>query len=79
MSTIVAPSTPIGRGAIAIIRLSGDLSLAIVKTLCRELDDVKARRATLGRIRYPNTGETIDEVLITYFQKPNSVTGEDVV
>ena len=79
MSTIVAPSTPIGRGAIAIIRLSGDLALAIVRTLCRELDDVKARRATLGRIRYPNTGETIDEVLITYFQKPNSVTGEDVI
>ena len=79
MSTIVAPSTPIGRGAIAIIRLSGDAALTIVTTLCREIDNVKARRATLGRIRYPNTGETIDEVLITYFQKPNSVTGEDVI
>jgi tRNA modification GTPase len=47
--------------------------------LCFELDHVKARRATLGRIRYPDTGETLDEVLITYFHKPHSVTGEDVI
>ena len=73
MSTIVAPSTPIGRGTIAIIRLSGDRALTIATTLCFELDHVKARRATLGQIRYPDTGETLDEVLITYFQKPHSV------
>jgi tRNA modification GTPase len=79
MSTIVAPSTPTGRGAIAIIRLSGGLSLAITQKLIPELENVKPRRATLAQIRFPETGEILDEVLITYFPQPNSVTGEDVI
>jgi tRNA modification GTPase len=79
MSTIVAPSTPNGRGALAVVRLSGSLSLSIAKELCRELDNVKPRRATLGKIRYQDTGEVLDQVLITYFEEPHSVTGEDVV
>lgn len=79
MSTIVAPSTPIGRGAIAVVRLSGSLSLTIAKSLCAEFDNVKPRRATLAKIRYPETGEILDQVLITFFEGPHSVTGEDVV
>ena len=79
MSTIVAVSTPIGRGAIAIVRLSGDLSVSIAKTLAPDLGNVKARRSTLATIRYPETLEVLDEVLITYFPKPHSVTGEDVI
>lgn len=79
MSTIVAVSTPIGRGAIAIVRLSGDLSLSIAKTLAPDLGNVKARSAKLSTVRYPETMEVLDEVLITYFPKPHSVTGEDVI
>jgi tRNA modification GTPase len=79
MSTIVAPSTPSGRGAIAVVRLSGARALEIAKTLVPELDNVKPRRATLAKIRFPESQETLDEVLITYFQEPQSVTGEDVV
>ena len=75
MSTIVALSTPVGRGAIAVVRLSGGLSLSIAKALCVELDNVKPRRATLAEIRYPQTGEILDEVLITFFEGPHSVTG----
>jgi len=79
MSTIVALSTPIGRGAIAVVRLSGELSLPIIKNLARDLDNVKARRATVATLHYSQTGETLDEVLVTYFPGPHSVTGEDVV
>jgi len=78
MSTIVALSTPVGRGAIAIVRLSGPLSLLITTHLAPELHDVKPRRATIAWIKLPS-GENLDEVLVTYFPAPNSVTGEDVV
>src|SRR6476659_3305572 len=79
MSTIVALSTPTGRGAIAIVRLSGPESRAILRALTPEFDNVKARRATLARIRVPGSSETVDEALVTYFPAPHSVTGEDVV
>jgi len=79
MSTIVALSTPIGPGAIAVVRLSGDLSLPIIKALAPDLDNVKARHVTLVTLHYAQTGETLDEVLVTYFPGPHSVTGEDVV
>jgi len=78
MTTIVALSTPVGRGAIAIVRLSGPSSLSITTQLAPELHDVKPRRATIAWIRLPS-GEILDEVLVTFFPAPNSVTGEDVV
>ena len=79
MSTIVAPSTPSGRGAITIIRLSGDSSLQIVRSLAIELQNVKPRYASLVKLQFPGSGEVLDEVLVTYFPRPHSVTGEDVV
>ncbi len=79
MSTIVALSTPPGRGAIAVVRLSGPDALSITKQLAVDLDNVKARRATLSKISLPGTEETLDEVLITFFKAPDSATGEDVI
>ena len=79
MSTIVALSTPPGRGAIAIIRLSGPDALSITKQLAIDLDNVKPRRASLSEIHLPGTGETLDQVLVMFFKAPESVTGEDVV
>lgn len=79
MNTIVAPATPIGRGAIAIIRLSGSLSLPITQKLTSQLDNVKVRYATLVKLSHPESGEPLDEALVTYFEAPHSVTGEDVV
>ncbi|PYS70857.1 MAG: tRNA uridine-5-carboxymethylaminomethyl(34) synthesis GTPase MnmE [Acidobacteria bacterium] len=78
MSTIVALSTPIGRGAIAVVRLSGPESLSITRQLAPELHDVKPRRASITKI-YSEGGEVLDECLVTFFPAPNSVTGEDVV
>ena len=79
MTTIVAPSTPTGRGAIAIVRLSGTSALSIAKQLSPELDNVKARYASLVKLRFPESGEVLDECLVTYFPRPHSVTGEDVI
>src|ERR1041385_9061612 len=79
MSTIVALSTPPGRGAIAVVRLSGPDALSITKQLAGDFDNVKARRATLSKIILPETQETLDEVLITFFKAPDSATGEDVI
>ncbi len=76
--TIVALSTPPGRGAISTIRFSGPDSLKIARRLVRLPADPRPRRATLGQFCDAN-GEVVDEVLLTWFCAPNSYTGEDVV
>ncbi len=78
MSTIVALSTPVGRGALAVIRLSGSRSLEIAGQLAPQLHNVNARESRLAQLRYA-TGELLDEAIITFFQAPASVTGEDVI
>src|SRR5215213_6764234 len=78
MSTIVALSTPRGRGALAVIRLSGPDAITIARRMSG-LDDVEPRRATLMNLRRPKDGEVLDQVLLTSFNAPHSLTGEDVV
>jgi len=41
--------------------------------------EVEPRRATLVSLRRPNNKEILDQVLLTYFVAPHSLTGEDVV
>jgi len=79
VSTIIALSTPKGRGAIGVIRLSGPASLAIVKSLAPSSNDFEPRHATLQDLRDLESGDVIDEVIVTYFNAPHSLTGEDVV
>src|SRR6476661_5157805 len=76
MSTVVALSTPRGRGALAVIRLSGPEALAIVQQLART-DSFAPRHATLTKL-WANDG-MLDQVLLTTFPAPRSLTGEDVV
>jgi tRNA modification GTPase len=78
MSTIVALSTPRGRGALAVIRLSGADAIEIAKQLAH-LDEIEPRRATLTQLRRPDDNEILDQVLLTCFPAPHSLTGEDVV
>ena len=78
MSTIVALSTPRGRGALAVIRLSGPNAIAIAKTL-GDLDDVEPRQARLTKLKHPTDHQILDQVLLTCFPAPHSLTGEDVV
>src|SRR5690242_15996329 len=77
MSTIVALSTPRGRGALAVIRLSGPDAIAIAQRM--GLHDVEERRAALITLHHPQQGDELDQVLLTTFAAPNSLTGEDVV
>jgi tRNA modification GTPase len=78
--TIVALATPTGRSGIGVIRLSGDDSLAITRRLIRdERFNPEPRFAHLKQIRDLETGEVLDEVIITYFKAPHSFTGEDVI
>ena len=79
MSTIVALSTPRGRGAIAVIRFSGPASASIVETLTRHAGHYEPRRATLAQVKHGPGGEMLDEVIVTLFKSPQSLTGEDVV
>ena len=77
MSTIVALSTPRGRGALAVIRLSGPDAIAIARRM--GLHEVEDRRATLTTLVRPRDDEKLDQALLTCFRAPHSLTGEDVV
>jgi len=80
MDTIVAVSTPPGRSAIAVVRLSGPRSLAILQTLVREDQFAPdPNRVTLKKLLGESQDDLIDEALVTYFQSPHSFTGEDMV
>src|SRR4051794_19494586 len=80
MSTIVALSTPRGPGALSVIRLSGPAALQIVKDLAiAHTANFTPRTATLTKLGHPVTKELLDEVLVTYFPAPHSLTGEDIV
>ena len=62
------------------IRLSGTLSLKIIRTLTGDAAfDPEPHRVTLRNIHDPETEEILDSALITYFKSPHSFTGEDVV
>jgi len=78
MSTIVALSTPRGRGALAVIRLSGPDALAIALRMS-DVDVLEPRHATLITLRRPKSGDELDQVLLTCFNAPHSLTGEHVV
>ncbi len=78
--TIVALSTAPGRGAIAIVRLSGAKSLSILEGLFaprKERSAFPRGRPVLGR--FVDGPQAFDEGLALYHPGPDSVTGEDVV
>lgn len=77
MNTVVALSTPRGRGALAVIRLSGSQAISIVQRMAR-VDSFEARHATLSQLRTADE-EILDQVLVSCFPSPHSLTGEDVV
>ena len=84
LDTIVAISTPPGRGGIGIVRLSGPDALTIAAQLLHltgPLDDPKAHaRARRARVLDPgNDAHTIDDALVTAFLAPHSYTGDTLV
>lgn len=82
--TIVAPATPVGVGAIGIIRLSGPDAIFIASQCFRSdkgtrLETLESHKATYASMVEPDTGITVDEVVFLVMRKPHSYTGEDVV
>jgi tRNA modification GTPase len=78
--TIVALSTPSGRSGIGVIRISGDDSLNILRSLIvAQSYNPTPHQLSLKSLIDPDTGETLDEALVCFFKGPRSFTGEDVV
>ncbi len=78
--TICAIATSQGKGAIAIIRVSGDEAIEIVNKLFqgKDLTQVESHTINYGHIVDP-LGNIIDEVLVTVMKAPKTFTTEDVV
>ena len=78
--TICAISTAISASAINIIRISGEDSIKIVNGILSGLDLSKKEGNTIsyGLIK-DESGNTIDEVLVSLFRAPKSYTKEDLV
>jgi tRNA modification GTPase len=79
--TIVAIATPAGRGGIGVVRLAGAEAVAIARPMLRLKSDLEPGRAVFGELLEPDTqaDTRIDEVVVTYFQKPHSYTSDDIV
>ncbi len=79
-STITAPATPSGKGALAIIRLSGQDALQIADSVWKgkSLKEASSHTAHLGYI-IDEANNILDQAVATIFRAPNSFTGEDIV
>ncbi|MCY7065793.1 tRNA uridine-5-carboxymethylaminomethyl(34) synthesis GTPase MnmE, partial [Streptococcus oralis] len=79
--TIVAISTPLGEGAIGIVRLSGTDSFAIAQKIFKGKDLSKVASHTLnyGHIVDPQTGKVMDEVMVGAMKSPKTFTREDII
>ncbi|SQE85982.1 tRNA modification GTPase [Streptococcus dysgalactiae subsp. equisimilis] len=79
--TITAISTPLGEGAIGIVRLSGTDALAIAQSVFKgkNLEQVASHTINYGHIIDPKTGTIIDEVMVSAMLAPKTFTRENVV
>lgn len=85
--TIAAIATPVGRGGVGVIRISGSRAAEIAMQLTTKTANdsstahskpFEPRHATLSRF-YAGDGTVIDEGIVLYFKSPHSFTGEDVI
>ena len=75
--TIVAIATPPGRGALAVVRLSGPRAWECARRLAHPFP-AEPRHATLARVTDPS-GAPLDDAMVVTYRAPASFTGEDVV
>jgi len=76
--TIVAIASPVGTGAVSLIRLSGPRALEIAAEVTASNKLPPRRKAVLRSVR-DSAGLVIDEGLLVTFSGPASYTGEDTV
>ena len=82
--TISAISTPMGEGAIAIVRLSGDQAIEITDKLFvgvsgKKLENVSSHTIHYGKIIDPTTDEVVEEVMVSVMKAPKTFTRENIV
>src|SRR5205814_650967 len=74
--TIAAVATPVGRGGIGVVRVSGSKAPGIARSLLGRLP--RPRHATVASFS-DRSGERFDDGIALYFPAPHSYTGEDVL
>ncbi|MCY1118642.1 tRNA uridine-5-carboxymethylaminomethyl(34) synthesis GTPase MnmE [Bacillus safensis] len=84
MDTIAAISTPMGEGAIAIIRLSGPDAVQIADRMYKgpkekKLVSVDSHTIHYGHIVDSSTEQVIEEVMVSVLRAPKTFTREDVI
>lgn len=75
IDTIVAPATAVGRGALAIVRIDGPRSAAILESLAGSVPE--ERHAIHTSISHG--GELLDDCVAVRYAAPRSFTGNDLV
>lgn len=80
-NTIVAVATPVGVGALAVIRVSGSGSFSIISKIVKQKGKFEKApaRYNLLYLAIDNNGEILDEITATKYRNPHSYTGEDTV
>lgn len=78
--TIYALSTVYGKSGVAVIRISGQDAVSVIRQMTNiKTDNIKPRYAYFVDLKNITDKETIDKCLLIYFKAPNSFTGEDIV
>lgn len=82
LDTITSISTPMGEGAIGIVRLSGPQAIEIADKLYKGkhlLNDVPSHTINYGHIIDPESKEVIEEVMVSVLRAPKTFTREDII
>ncbi|HHC9993961.1 TPA: tRNA uridine-5-carboxymethylaminomethyl(34) synthesis GTPase MnmE [Staphylococcus aureus] len=82
LDTITSISTPMGEGAIGIVRLSGPQAVEISDKLYKGkhlLNDVPSHTINYGHIIDPESKEVIEEVMVSVLRAPKTFTREDII
>ncbi|MGO4889022.1 tRNA uridine-5-carboxymethylaminomethyl(34) synthesis GTPase MnmE [Anaerobacillus sp. MEB173] len=80
--TIAAISTPMGEGAIAIVRISGDEAISIADQIYKgtqSLKEVPSHTIHYGHLVEPKTNTIVEEVMVSVLKAPRTFTREDIV
>ncbi|QST00068.1 tRNA uridine-5-carboxymethylaminomethyl(34) synthesis GTPase MnmE [Pontibacillus sp. ALD_SL1] len=79
--TISAISTPVGEGAIAIVRLSGPEAVSVANGMFqgKDLNEVDTHTIHYGKLLDPKTNEMVEEVMVSVMRAPKTFTREDIV
>jgi tRNA modification GTPase len=76
--TIVAPATPRGRSAVALVRMTGPQAFSVAATLVAPRAPGRPGKL-VRRVLRDAAGRAMDEAMVVFFAAPLTVTGEDVV